>query len=728
MNRPRILAFAILFCALGVAALWADQPNCQTAPPLKPGDLTIWPLHARLANNAPGAARSGLMNDFGEFQRFPPDYVHTGIDIRGVWNAGTSKGDVVLVAAPGDVWMAPAFSGDSCTSDNNCRALIKSNDRRHIFYYAHLNVRTDADSEVRAKLETAAMNDPASDLPVGANPVSAGQKLAGIGLFFQVFAHLHFGIFDACEDYDGLNPLGLLPAPDGYVDETLPTVGPVLFVREDGSTQVQPQDCGTPLTGTVDLMVEAKDIFHDLTAGSPALPATNSNGIYKATYRIRQTPAGPTNHDGTWYQFDRATYRCRGAQRGKSCTDAAALPLLTQNDFLNTVLDSDKAPSLGIGFADNLFNIVSGPFSSVSDYSGVEQYFHVLTHEWGYTDQAGKWDTAALPDGRYQVSVEVSDQAGNKAASNAFVILSNHGGGVAPGDLVVRDNLSDVGAIPSSLGGNPFWISPDIKVTAAADPDLTDPGAGLWNQTQDVTVVAGSSYKIWIRVQNHGCQTLHDVHAKVAWANPDLFQTEWGQIDVEKGGVDLVAGEAKILGPFAWTPAMAQAGHRCLLAISRSTEDPPAKSDFGTLVDGWGGTVTNDSDIAQLNLQVKATKFKVSTPKSAHHDLRLHFDCNDFPIYERESVAELVVGYHEGLAAAWANLPRTSLRREGNDLVLRFQGCKLDLPLARLGPGQEVPASMRLELGKGPRGAFRVDLSEVVDGEVAGGMSFTAER
>jgi len=102
MNRLRILLLAVLLCALGAAAVRADQPDCQTAKPLKPGDLTVWPLHVRLANDAPGAARSGLMNDFGEFQRFtPPDYLHTGIDIRGVWNGATSKGDIVLVAAPG---------------------------------------------------------------------------------------------------------------------------------------------------------------------------------------------------------------------------------------------------------------------------------------------------------------------------------------------------------------------------------------------------------------------------------------------------------------------------------------------------------------------------------------------------------------------------------------------------------------------------------------------------
>jgi len=70
--------------------------------------------------------------------------------------------------------------------------------------------------------------------------VAAGQKLAGIGVFFSVFAHLHFASFDVCEDYDGLNPLGLLPAPAGYVDETAPTVGPILFVGRTARPRSSP--------------------------------------------------------------------------------------------------------------------------------------------------------------------------------------------------------------------------------------------------------------------------------------------------------------------------------------------------------------------------------------------------------------------------------------------------------------------------------------------------------
>lgn len=89
-------------------------------------------------------------------------------------------GRIACAAAAGAV---PAFDGDTCESNNDCRVYIKTPDRRHIYYYAHLNVRTDADTEVRDRLESDANKDPADDLPPGSNPVTAGQKLSGLGIW-----------------------------------------------------------------------------------------------------------------------------------------------------------------------------------------------------------------------------------------------------------------------------------------------------------------------------------------------------------------------------------------------------------------------------------------------------------------------------------------------------------------------------------------------------------------
>jgi hypothetical protein len=724
---------------LSAAATHADAPNCQTAKPLKPGDLKVWPVHERLVQDQPGETRSSLMNDFGEFQDNSSGiYVHTGLDIRGIWLDGPKQGDLVLAVATGDVWAVPQFTGDSCDSANLCRVYMKSTDRRHIYYYAHLNVRTDADSEVRARLEEAANSDPTSDLPVGSNQVTAGQKLAGLGSFDGGgHTHLHFGIFDACENYDGLNPLVLLPAPSfqgkPYFDATKPTMGPIRFVRQDGVTEVTPGTCDNPLKGIVDLVVEAKDIYHDLTAGSPPFAATHSNGIYKAIYRIRRTPGGMPFQNGTWYEFDRAPLRCRGQQRGISCADPdpANATLLDQNDFIQNLAHfppfGDGGADLGVTYADILFANAGAPFNSNSSFTGNEQYFHILTNEWGRPDAPGSWDTASMPDGRYQVSAEVSDQAGNKKAVSTFVILDNQPGAPDPtGDLVMRDNLDDVGAVPSSLGNKPFWISPDIKVIAPGDPDPADAADPMWNSSQDVTVSIGTVYNVWLRVQNRGCQMIHDVHAKVAWADPAMIQASWQQIDVEQGGFDLAPNEARILGPYPWTPT--QKGHHCLLAISRSTEDQPTTTNFGTIVDGWGGTVASDSDISQLNLQIEGnSKFKLNAPRNSERRANLRFECNDFPLDEERSTAELVIDYDAALEAAWQGLPWTTLRQESSSLVVRFAACRVNLPLDALA-GRSLNASMRLSLGPGPSGTYRVDLAEDLGDVTAGGMSFMAKR
>jgi hypothetical protein len=747
MQRAKLCSFipVMITCLLigSAPAARADEPDPCTGAALTTGSLQYWPLHERAAGDTFGAHRTGLWNTIGEFQRYPASsdptpFLHSGIDISGSWNSATAKGDLVRAVASGDIWAALNFTEDTCTSATRCRIYIKSTDRRHIFYYSHLNVRDSTDSDVRSQLEIASMLDPEAELEVGANPVTAGQKLAGLGLFSNGYTHLHFSIFDACENYDGLNPLALLPAPtfDGqdYVDETSPVIDQLVLLREDGSTLVTDGSCSTPLSGTVDLVVEAKDAYHDLTAAPEPMNGTDSLATYKARYRIKRTPSGSA-YDGTWYEHDRLPFRCRGQDRGTSCSDPVPLHSqhLDQHDFivLAKILTGD-GPHLGITFVDTLFNLdTSGgnPYSSSSAYWSTERYFHLLTHEWGYPDHPGRWDTTTVPNGRYQVSVEVADQAGNATAAHRFVVVQNGGTLVDTGDLVVRDNPDDVGAVPSTLGGQWFWISPDIKVTGISDPDPTNPNDSIWDSVQDVNLIQGQSYEVWVRVENRGCETIDNVQAKVAFANPQMIQTDWAQIDTEKSGGSLTMGAATVIGPFSWTPTEDQTGHRCLLVIARADQDQPTVSGFASIQDGWGGTVANDNNISQLNLQVAGTaEFSILNPGTSVSDIELSFDCRDFPIYEDGSVAELIADYHPALASAWAEAPRTELRQENNQLVLRFLGCRMQLPAARLAGGTVIPASFNLELEPGPVQVFRVDLGQEADGTPVGGMSFTITR
>ncbi len=735
--HPRKLA-AVL--ALLAGAVSGAEPDPCLAPALTPGVLQVWPLRERLAGGALGPDRTGIWNNFGEYQQYntAPDYLHTGIDIRGIW---TGEGDLTLVAADGDIWSVPQFTGDTCVFGDYCRVYIKSTDRRHIYYYSHLRIAGDVDSEVRARILAVANVPPANELPVGSNAVTAGQKLAALAAFGSgAFNHLHFAIFDACENYDGLHPLALLPPPQvaggPYVDEEDPTIDQFVFLREDGSTVVNAEGCATPLSGVVDLVAEAKDTYRDLSAAPDSLSGTNSIGLYKASYRIRRTPSGPSR-EGTWYEFDRAPYRCRGSARGASCADpdpVKAAPI-DQATFIQSVanLNGSGGADLGIGYTTTLYNTVPGSLKSSSAFqTNQERFVHLLTHEWALPDTPGRWDTAdgSYPDGRYQVSVEVADQQGNKAAAHKFVLLDNDASPpTLTGELVVRDNPLDVGAVPSTLGGRKFWISPDIKVTEQSEPGPSGPTDPTWNTTGEVHLLAGTTYHVWVRVENTGCETLTGVRAKVAFANPQMIQTDWQQIDNEKGPVSLTDGQAAVLGPFIWTPTTSQEGHRCLLTIARAATDPPTVSDFGTIADGWGGTVASDNNIAQLNLQIGGTKaYSIVNPRVGAADVGVDFDCNDFPIAEGGSLAELVAAYHPALEAAWTDVPRTTLSRVGDQLRLRFRGCKVQLPAARLPGATVIPASFDLAVAPGPSRVFRLDLTQAIEGTVTGGMSFQIAR
>jgi len=87
--------------------------------------------------------------------------------------------------------------------------------------------------------------------------------------------------------------------------------------------------------------------------------------------------------------------RTRPELRGRG-----GVALLTQTIFSDTACgrSTRRKTSPGIGVSRTTCSTSpAASFSSSSDYSGVEKYFHVLTHEWGYTVQPGKWDTAACP-------------------------------------------------------------------------------------------------------------------------------------------------------------------------------------------------------------------------------------------------------------------------------------------------------------------------------------------
>ncbi len=87
---------------------------------------------------------------------------------------------------------------------------------------------------------------------------------------------------------------------------------------------------------------------------------------------------------------------------------------------------------------------------SSSEYwvPGGEQYYHILTNTGGVE---GSWNTAELPNGRYHITVEVSDFAGNEAARSMFVTVRQPGTTLdltqpGYGDVYMKDRANDFAA------------------------------------------------------------------------------------------------------------------------------------------------------------------------------------------------------------------------------------------------------------------------------------------
>ena len=59
---------------------------------------------------------------------------------------------------------------------------------------------------------------------------------------------------------------------------------------------------------------------------------------------------------------------------------------------------------------------------------------------------------------------------------------------------------------------------------------------------------------------------------------------------------------------------------------------------------------------------------------------------------------------------------------------MRFEVCRVALPLDALAGCRSLNASLRLTLGPGAPATYRVDLAEDLGSVTAGGMNFTVRR
>jgi hypothetical protein len=681
----------------------------------QPPNTLGWPL----LNQNDNQPRPAVWSSFGEYQNYPglTPWFHSGFDPRGVYQ------DIIRVVDSGNIWMVANLEECNAgpTEGSACRLYVKSTDEQYIYYYSHLFLgpETDYTSTARAKIENASPKGSASYTINAGTDVAAGDTLAYIANFPGNWHHLHFGIIAADQNYDMVNPLTAfsnLPHDDErpvidsltfYVAGTPETPTPQLITPE-GECEV--------VSGDLDIVANIEDTFYtnnpvppDLIGGVP------STGLYEARYLVRPSNTATPIIDDIWYRFDRAPIACAGPLRGNTCPTS-----ISEAQFFEASIDR---PAGAAHWGEAYASVLYSDALSDSAYSSGETYAHILTNSWGVD---GSWDTTALPDGMYQVSVEAGDHAGNQAARSRFVYVHNSSSPfnknqVDP-DTYVRDNPEDVGALPSTLGGLPFWTSPDIIIVPQGNPapPLESDFAGIGQ------VTAGTPYDVYVRVHNDRCTSANQVKAKVYSANPSMIidQAQW--VELTGGGfvgnTNVPAAGKALLGPFPWTPTNEEAtsnnGHRCMLAYITSNKDPHT-----ALPD----VVKENNNIAQRNLQVGLTSFSIFNPELQAASIEVEFNCNTLPIHEPRTIARLNVEHHPALAEAWANVPGTKLHHDTqkNRLSLDFKFCRITLPAAKLPAQIRLPASVDLAVSPTTEGKYTVDFSEHVNGELRGGMSFS---
>jgi len=227
------------------------------------------------------------------------------------------------------------------------------------------------------------------------------------------------------------------------------------------------------------------------------------------------TPGPGTPHQ--WYESPLACsgtdcglwrLRFRAADRATFVDDTGFFAWLDGN------VTSDGAPEFAGGdFTDLLWDLGS----SFNDHGGTVQPFtHIVStsiREDG-TVASPAWSTSTLADGRYVVTVEAWDGAGNRGGESIVLTVNNDGSLTPPttptkgwAEVIVRDHGDDMGQIPSNLGGEPFWVSDDILVlTPGQTPSCITQGRGS-------PVVVGEAYDVYVRAHNIGCQDMPNVRA-----------------------------------------------------------------------------------------------------------------------------------------------------------------------------------------------------------------------
>lgn len=202
------------------------------------------------------------------------------------------------------------------------------------------------------------------------------------------FHHVHFSRVRGTGGYPWgwyeaiANPLGYLEPDTDNASPVFQNAGagaPFLFCRDETSTYLSPTD----LDGKVDIVARLTDKFNGGTTWD----------MIPVSMNLEIRPAG-----GGAAVLKRHAFFFHG-NLGSDAT------------FVTTVYKDD------------------GTANTQGNYNGRDFYF-VVTNSDGdliveATDQSGAWDTTAVPNGEYEVTVNAWDDDNNKVTANMIVVVSN---------------------------------------------------------------------------------------------------------------------------------------------------------------------------------------------------------------------------------------------------------------------------------------------------------------
>jgi len=478
--------------------------------------------------------------------------------------------------------------------------------------------------------------------------------------------HLHLGIYDRTHNwdlYDGTllleqNPEAGTPMlARALIDDTQPIVHQIEFLEPGGNTSdVEVSgSCGNEIDwatgGLQSVQIEAliADVFFpDLTGNDyawfpqkppfgadPKTTYPQTTGVHTVRTSIFNVASGALVLGPiTWEQDSPWT----GMTCSSSLAQAAAGCLPTNETMTDLLYFQSVAPLNGAtGAGEDILYTLFDLRQSTSNYDQVNgnQFWHIVTNSaiesssFVCSASTGNWSLLGMTQGVYQVSVEAEDWAGNHGVKSEYVVINRSGQALgAPSSsngfvhAYVKDNDNDNGAIPSTLGDQKFWESPDIFVVPHGAYVPVNGVSG------EILVTPGAQFDIYIRVHDDSqCSNalVTGLAARIWAADPNVLTNQWQEVTdggyVTLANQDTMDGSVALLGPFVWSVPDAgdiDGSHKCLLAdITSDQENKPGDMDGGYANAPWY------NQVAQRNIQLYNCQYPITNSTSTAGNVNL---------------------------------------------------------------------------------------------------------